>query len=344
MIGYSDSNKDGGIAASRWALYKAQGELVAELERENIDITLFHGRGGTISRGGGSMRSAVLGAPSGTINGRMRVTEQGEIINEKYGLRGIALRTLEQALSSVAVASHRETGPSTPIPDTWPAMMSTVADESRAKYRSLVYESPGFFEYFRAGTPIDIIEQMQIGSRPASRRAQNGIEDLRAIPWVFSWTQSRHILPGWYGLGTGLAAAIGEYGEQAFADMLTRWHFARALLADAEMVLAKSDLDIASMYSRLAGDLHDQFFADIQAEYTLTTDLLQKLTGHEHLLDADRVVQRAIMLRNPYVDPMSMLQVDLLKRWRETDRQDEKLREALFATVNGIAQGLQNTG
>ncbi len=343
MVGYSDSNKDGGICSSRWALHEAQTELVQELANDNIDITLFHGRGGTISRGGGSMHSAVMGSPAGTINGRLRVTEQGEIINEKFGLRGIALRTLEQTLGSVAVASHAELKPKA-IQPLWPKMMAVVAAKSRESYRNLVYGSPEFFQYFRQATPIDVIEKMQIGSRPASRRSQQGIEDLRAIPWVFSWTQSRHILPGWYGLGSGLEAALSEFGEDAFAEMFNNWFFVRGLIADAEMVLAKSDLDIASHYSSLAGDLHEQFFPSIVDEYELTRKLILDLTQHKSLLDNDYVLQRAIMLRNPYVDPMSFMQVDLLKRWRATDRSDEHLLDALFASVNGIAQGLQNTG
>ncbi len=343
MVGYSDSNKDGGIAASRWVLYRAQAELIEELSGSDVDITLFHGRGGTISRGGGSTHSAVLGAPAGTINGRLRVTEQGEIINEKYGLRGIALRTLEQALGSVAIASHEEADAKA-VPPEWPDMMTIVAEHSRRKYRSLVYETEGFYDYFRLATPIDVIERMQIGSRPASRRSRQGIEDLRAIPWVFSWTQCRNILPGWYGLGSGLKAAIERYGHEEFAAMLNGWFFARGLVADVEMVLAKADLTIASRYSLLAGELHERFFPDIQAEFAQTRELVLALTDHNNLLDEDHTLQRAIMLRNPYVDPMSLLQVDLLGRWRETGRNDDALRDALISSVNGIAQGLQNTG
>ena len=252
MIGYSDSNKDGGLASARWALHQAQAALHSSLAGEDIELTLFHGRGGTVSRGGTKMDAAVRGAPAGTVAGRMRVTEQGEIINEKYGLRGIALRTLEQAAASVAAASLLPASNESVRPE-WAQMMHTVASASREKYQTLTRHTEGFFDYFRAATPIDVIERMRIGSRPASRREQKGIDDLRAIPWVFSWTQARFILPGWYGLGTGLERALDEFGEAAFSDMWADWFFVRALVADAEMVLAKSDLEIASTYSALAG-------------------------------------------------------------------------------------------
>ena len=343
MIGYSDSNKDGGLASARWALQNAQVMLVEVVESEGVELTLFHGRGGTISRGGSKTHAAVLGAPPGTVNGRLRVTEQGEIINEKYGLRGIALRSLEQVLGSVALATAMPRHRGNDMPE-WHGMMDTIADESRRAYRKLVYDTPGFYEYFRKATPIDLIEKMRIGSRPASRRSQSGIEDLRAIPWVFSWTQSRCMLPGWFGLGSGIAKAVEEFDDHEFREMFMEWYFVRALTADAEMVLAKADLGIARLYSKLAGELHDEFFPIIEKEYTLTRDLILKYSDHEALLDGDVTLQRAIMLRNPYVDPMSLMQIDLLERWRESGRKDKALLEALLASVNGIAQGLQNTG
>ena len=343
MIGYSDSNKDGGLASARWALQNAQVKLVNAVESEDIELTLFHGRGGTISRGGSKTHVAVLGAPPGTVNGRLRVTEQGEIINEKYGLRGIALRTLEQVTGSVALATAMPKHRGNDMPD-WHDMMDVIADESRKAYRTLVYDTADFFEYFRAATPIDLIERMRIGSRPSSRRSQSGIEDLRAIPWVFSWTQSRCMLPGWYGIGTGLARAIEQFDDSAFREMFAEWHFLRALTADAEMVLAKADLRISRRYSELAGNLHDTFFPIIEKEHDLTRDLILEYSGRETLLEGDSTLQRAIMLRNPYVDPMSLMQVDLLARWRDTGREDQELFDALLASVNGIAQGLQNTG
>jgi phosphoenolpyruvate carboxylase len=343
MIGYSDSNKDGGLASARWALQKAQETLVNTVESYDVELTLFHGRGGTISRGGSKTHVAVLGAPPGTVNGRLRVTEQGEIINEKYGLRGIALRTLEQITGSVALATALPTHRGNDMPE-WHEMMEVIADESRRAYRKLIYETPDFYEYFRHATPIDLIERMRIGSRPASRRARSGIDSLRAIPWVFSWTQARFVLPGWYGIGSGLAKAAEQFPDDAFREMFTEWYFLRSLTADAEMVLAKSDLGISELYSKLAGDLHDEFFPIIKAEYDLTRELILEYSDHETLLEGDITLQRAIMLRNPYVDPMSLMQVDLLARWRASDREDDDVFNALLASVNGIAQALQNTG
>ncbi len=343
MIGYSDSNKDGGLASARWALQNAQVALVEAVEKEAIELTLFHGRGGTISRGGSKTHVAVLGAPPGTVNGRLRVTEQGEIINEKYGLRGIALRTLEQVTGSVALATAMPTHRGNDEPE-WHDMMDVIANESRKAYRALVYETPGFYDYFRKATPIDLIERMRIGSRPSSRRKQSGIQDLRAIPWVFSWTQSRCMLPGWYGIGTGLAKAAEQFDDAAFRNMFVEWYFMRAMTADAEMVLAKADLGITRLYSELAGELHDEFFPIIEKEHDLTRDLILEYGGHALLLEGDSTLQRAIMLRNPYVDPMSLMQVNLLERWRDSGYEDEKLFDALLASVNGIAQGLQNTG
>ena len=343
MIGYSDSNKDSGLASARWALQNAQVALAASVSEKGIELTLFHGRGGSISRGGSKTHAAVLGAPPGTVNGRLRVTEQGEIINEKYGLRGIALRTLEQVAGSVALATAMPQHRGNDMPE-WHAMMDVIARESRRAYRDLIYRNPRFYEYFRQATPIDLIERMRIGSRPSARRTGTGVEDLRAIPWVFAWTQSRYVLPGWYGFGTGLKAASKEFDAAAFTDMFREWYFMRALTADAEMVLAKADLTIARLYSELAGDLHDEFFPIIEKEYELTRDLILEFSGHEALLDGDTTLQRAIMLRNPYIDPMSFMQVDLLERWRASNYEDEQLFSVLLASVNGIAQGLQNTG
>jgi phosphoenolpyruvate carboxylase len=343
MIGYSDSNKDGGLASARWALQNAQVTLVNAVESEDVELTLFHGRGGTISRGGSKTHVAVLGAPPGTVNGRLRVTEQGEIINEKYGLRGIALRTLEQVTGSVALATAMPRHRGNDMPE-WHGMMDVIAEESRRAYRKLVYETPAFQDYFRLATPIDLIERMRIGSRPSSRRSQQGIEDLRAIPWVFSWTQSRCMLPGWYGIGTGIAKAAEQFDNDAFRQMFAEWYFLRALTADAEMVLAKADLGISKLYSELAGELHDEFFPIIEKEHDLTRDLILEYSNSEMLLEGDITLQRAIMLRNPYVDPMSLMQIDLLARWRASGYEDTELFDALLASVNGIAQGLQNTG
>ena len=343
MIGYSDSNKDGGLAASRWALQKGQAALVATHEKHGVDLTIFHGRGGTIGRGGGKTRRAILAAPRGAVGGRLRVTEQGEVINAKYGLRGIALRTLEQATGAVAAATACPAPPDS-REDGWAKVMEEIARDSRMQYRALVYDDPGFSDYFRKATPVDVIERMLIGSRPASRRSKSGIDGLRAIPWVFAWTQSRHLLPGWYGLGTGLDKAVHRHGRPLVAEMAREWPFLHALLGDVQMVLAKADIPIAACYAELAGEAGVSIFNTIVAEFERVEALVLDLYGSKALLDSDPALQRSIRLRNPYVDPMSLMQVDLLRRWRTGERRDTSLFDALLATVHGIAQGLQNTG
>ena len=349
MIGYSDSNKDAGIGAARWALQQAQAGLVETAGRAQVDLTFFHGRGGTVSRGGGRITSAILSAPRGSVRGHFRLTEQGETINAKYGLRGIAMRTLEQTVSAVMLATARP-----PAPDAreaeWAGIMDGIARDSRAAYRALVYDDPNFVEYFRLATPIDVIQRMEIGSRPASRpgNAEQAleIEGLRAIPWVFAWTQSRHLVPGWYGLGTALNRAMERHGSQALCEMAREWPFLRALLDDVEMVLGTADLSIAARYARLAGALGDHYFPAIRAEFDRTVAAVLAVKQQQALLDSDPVLQRSIRLRNPYVDPMSLLQIDLLAQWRAEGRggPDNDVFRALVASVRGIAQGLQSTG
>jgi phosphoenolpyruvate carboxylase len=347
MIGYSDSNKDAGIAASRWALHRAQAALVETAERSQIDLTLFHGRGGTVSRGGGKIMNAVLSAPPRSVRGRFRVTEQGEAINAKYGLRGIAMRTLEQTVSAVVLATALSDARDSRESD-WTKIMEGIARDSQTTYRALVYDDPRFAEYFRRATPIDVIERMEISSRPASREGvdqQRGeIERLRAIPWVFAWTQSRHLLPGWYGLGTALAHAIKRFGVAALEEMIHDWPFLHTLIDDVEMVLGTADLAIAARYACLAGPLGERYFPVIRAEFDRTVASVLALKHETRLLDSDPALQRSILLRNPYVDPMSLLQVDLLERWRATGRPDDEVFRALLASVRGIAQGLQSTG
>ncbi len=342
MVGYSDSNKESGIAASRWAVQQAQSRIVAAAERHRVEPRIFHGRGGSTSRGGGKVPQAVMAAPAGSVRGRLRVTEQGEVISAKYGLRSIAMRSLEQSVGAVLRASMP--GQATVPGERWCAIMETIADASRAAFRGLVYEREGFEAFFRQATPIDVIQRMSMGSRPASRRKGQGIEDLRAIPWVFAWTQSRALLPGWYGLGAGLRAAEEKYGGEALAEAAREWPFLRGLLSDVEMVLAKSDMAIASRYMSLVDDSHQAIFDHIREAHDSTVQQLLAVKGEEELLSDDPVLARAIRLRNPYVDPMSLLQVDLLSRWRAGDRRDDALLNALIASVNGIAQGLQNTG
>lgn len=343
MLGYSDSNKDGGLVASRWSLQDAQRRLTERFRQAGVGLTLFHGRGGSIGRGGGKTHRAILAAPDGSVDGRLRLTEQGEVIHRKYALRPIAVRNLEQMTGAVLRASRRDR-PHGDAPGPWRAAMAALADHSRSAYRALVYDSEGFSGYFRAATPIDVIERMRIGSRPASRAADAGIGDLRAIPWVFAWGQSRHALPGWFGLGSGLEAVAGSAGEQALRDMLEGWLFFRTILDDAEMAMAKSDLGIAERYAALADETGERFFPIIRTEFDRTRDWICRLKDQRGLLDGDATLQRSILLRNPYIDPMSFAQVDLLARWRAGGREDAGLEQALVASVHGIAQGLQNTG
>jgi phosphoenolpyruvate carboxylase len=341
MVGYSDSNKDGGLISARWALATAQTQLARVAREHGIEPGFFHGRGGTVSRGGGNVVGGILGAPAGTVNGFLRVTEQGETINQKYGNRTLAERNLELATAATLKASLNKA----PEPEeTWRQVMTDMAETSKETYRQLVYEHPQFVDYFRHATPIDVIERMGIGSRPASRRSGLGIENLRAIPWVFSWAQCRIALPAAYGMGTALAAAKKTYGLETLRAMSNGWLFFGSMLSDVEMALAKSDLEIGRHYSELAPAPSRPVFDLIETELRLVRSSILSIKEQDDLLDGEPTLQRSIRLRNPYVDPMSLLQVDLLRRWRAGDRQDESLLESLLVTVNGIARGIQNTG
>jgi phosphoenolpyruvate carboxylase len=343
MIGYSDTNKEGGIAASRWALQVAQNQLLEAARQAGIQVLIFHGRGGTPARGGGRTENLVEAVPDGAIRGVLRLTEQGEVVNQSYGLRPIAMRTLERTFASVALATAHA-GDRPPIPPAQLAAMRTVAALSLAAYRNLVFGGAQFFEFFRAATPLDVIERMHIGSRPAARAIGTGVEALRAIPWVFAWTQSRHMLPGWFGFGSGLSAAREQHGDAVVGQMAADWPFFAHLLDDVEAMLARTDLDIAGHYDELAGDALRVQAEPIRKEYDLTVAHVLHLRGSANLLDRDPTLQRSIKLRNPYIDPMHLMQVDLLRRWRKTGRTDQALFGALRATISGIAQGLQATG
>ena len=343
MIGYADSNKDVGIAASRWLLRRAQADMAQACDAEGVELLVFHGRGGSVSVGGGRVEALVKGLPPGALRGRLRVTEQGESINERYGQRAIALRSFEQAVSSVAM----EAGAGQRVEDLdsrWLDAMNLLGDSSRAAYRSRVHDDPSFVEYFQAVTPIDVIERMQIGSRPLSRATRAGVGALRAIPWMFAWSQSRHMLPGWYGTGTGLRAVVERHGADLLGEMYARWPFVATLLDGVEVALAKADMAIAEFYDQLAAPRHQYLAAEIRREYELAAQHVLAVKGCARLLDSEPTLQRSIRLRNPYVDPIHLMQVDLLQRWRDGGRQDRELLEALIASVNGIAQGLQGSG
>jgi phosphoenolpyruvate carboxylase len=343
MIGYSDSNKAVGIAASRWLLRRAQAAMAEACEAAGVELLVFHGRGGSVSVGGGRIEALVQGLPPGALRGRLRVTEQGESIRERYGQRAIALRSFEQAVNAVAttVAAGRRTEDLDPR---WLEAMNLLAAESQRVYRARVHDDPAFVEFFQAVTPIDVIERMQIGSRPLVRDTGTGVEALRAIPWMFAWSQSRHMLPGWFGVGTGLQAVVEKHGAALLGDMYARWPFVATLLDGVEVVLAKADMGIADFYDQLAASQHQYMANEIHREFELAEQHILAVKGCARLLDSEPTLQRSIRLRNPYVDPIHLMQVDLLKRWRETGRQDRELFEALIASVNGIAQGLQGSG
>lgn len=343
MLGYSDSGKDGGIAASRWGLQRGQFELMQAAQELGIKLTFFHGRGGSIIRGGTKTTRAIDAAPRGSVDGRLRVTEQGEVIHRKYGIRALALRSLEQTTGAVLLSSLRPRPPEPREPQ-WREVMEQVAGDSTRAYRAFV-EAEGFMDYFRQATPIDVIERMTLGSRPSRRLGQDAaLSNLRAIPWVFAWSQARAVIPGWYGVGSGLQAAVDAGHAAALHEMARDWPFFRTFLDDVAMVLSKGDLNIAEMFSRLAGPLHEAFFPRIQRELALTRHWLLALNDQQSLLQHDPRLSLSIRLRNPYVDPISVIQVDLLRRWRESGREDEALLRALVASINGVSQGVQNTG
>ncbi len=343
MLGYSDSAKDGGILASRWALQRTQVALTALAQESGIRIVFFHGRGGSASRGGGKTERAVMASPRGSVDGYLRLTEQGEVIHRKYGVRALAERNLEQMTGAVLRATLRPR-PIEPREIKWRVLSTQMADDARQYYRALVHEDPNFAEYFRAATPIDVIERLRIGSRPSRRGSKGGVESLRAIPWVFSWSQNRSGLTGWYGVGSALTSAIEQYGHAAISEMVKDWPFFATLLDDIEMVLAKSDMAIFERYSLLAGDAHAHYYKIIHDEFMRCQNAILSIKNQTALLQGDQRLAQSIRLRNPYVDPISLLQVDLLARWRTADRPEDALFHALVATVNGIAAGVQNTG
>ncbi len=342
-LGYSDANKESGICASRFAMFRAQAELTAALSAANERFVIFHARGGSIARGGGRIDSLVRTAPAGTINGVLRLTEQGEVINQGYGLRPIAMRTLERAFHSLTLGlGGTATGMNASASQL--AFAARVAAVSRQHYRRFVHGDADFYAWFNEVTPIDVIARMQIGSRPAVRPGKEGFDALRAVPWVFAWTQSRHMLPAWYGAGLGLKTAIDELGLDVARSAYAEWNFFTALIDDLEAALARADLDIAAAYEGLAGPRLSSFAVRTREEFELVRHQVLEIKQMAALLDREATLQRAIELRNPYVDPINLLQVDLLRRWRETGRQDREIFEALLACTAGIAEGLQSTG
>ncbi|MBB3258875.1 phosphoenolpyruvate carboxylase [Paraburkholderia bannensis] len=362
MLGYSDSNKDGGFLTSNWELYRAELALVALYKQRGITLRLFHGRGGTVGRGGGPTYNAILSQPPGTVEGQIRLTEQGEVIASKFGNPEIGRRNLETVVAATLEATLLPMGKQagTHAPDQLAAFeetMQKLSDDAMAAYRSLVYETPGFTDYFFASTPITEIAELNIGSRPASRKLQDPknrkIDDLRAIPWGFSWGQCRLLLTGWYGFGSAVSAYLDEAGSDAertrrlamFKKMYKSWPFFSNLLSNMDMTLAKTDLAVASRYAQLVADkkLRKHVFERIVAEWDRTTRVLDEITGSNGRLADNPLLARSIKNRFPYLDPLNHLQVELIKRYRAGDP-SPRVRRGIHLTINGIAAGLRNTG
>jgi phosphoenolpyruvate carboxylase len=345
MIGYSDSNKDGGYLMANWSLYEAQEEITLVAKKYDVKLTIFHGRGGTIARGGGPANSAIRAQPAGSINGRFRLTEQGEIIALRYSNPGLAHRHLEQIASAVILASapHQIRV----VSERWRTAMSQMSSVAQRAYRTLVYETPGFIEFWQSATPLDQIKKLQIGSRPSSRTQSGAVNQIRAIPWVFSWMQSRFNLPGWYSLGAGLASISDQ---TLLREMYTGWDFFSTLLTNTEMSLLKADMDISALYVDLVPDrkLANEIFSSIRAEYERTQEAVLSISGHSTLLELEPNTRQSVQLRNPYVDPLNYIQVETLRRLRALPSHEsaeaDALREVMAITINGIASGLRNTG
>lgn len=342
MLGVSDSNVDADLVSARWALLKAQRELLTAAKTRDIELTMFHGRAGPLGAGGGKAHADILSAPPGTVQGGVRAIEQGELVANKYGVRAIALRTLDQALAAVTRSKLRPTEPRAGERPEWEAIIEVIVAAARSHYQALVLESPGFSEYYRLATPADVIERMRRGAGAESGVSDGLLAAAGTAPWVFAWTQSRNMLPGWYGIGYGLECALEQFGAAPLQEMLAGWYFFRTLISDVEIALAKSDLTIARQYSALGGELHERFFPRIHSEFLRSTATVLRVKQQQVLLEKDNTLRRSIRLRNPYVDPMSLLQIDLLRRWRQNN--DEQLFTALTASVNGIARGLQDSG
>jgi phosphoenolpyruvate carboxylase len=345
MVGYSDSGKDGGYLTAQWEIYRAQEALAELAARRGAELTIFHGRGGSAGRGGGPTHAAILAQPAGHPPGRLKVTEQGETISFKYGLPGLAYRNLEAALAATLLAAFPRAIGVEP-PEGARELMTEMSERAFAVYRALVWADDAFVPFFRAFTPIDELALLEIGSRPTRRPSgEDYLASLRAIPWVFAWTQNRCLLPAWYGCGTAFAEQTGNgAGRRALRQLYAEWPFFRSLVDNIEMTLAKSSFEIAREYLVLvpAGPERDRLFEALEVEHDRAVESVLAIVEARELLDRQPVLQRSIRLRNPYVDPMNAIQVELLRRWRETG--DETVKRPLLRSIAGIAAALRNTG
>ena len=347
MLGYSDSNKDGGFVTSGWELYKAEIGLVEVFARHHVRLRLFHGRGGSVGRGGGPSYDAIVAQPGGAVNGQIRITEQGEIISSKYSNAEVGRNNLEILAAATLEASLLQPRRSAPAREYLEAMDELSALAFKA-YRGLVYETEGFADYFWASTVITEIATLNIGSRPASRKKTREIEDLRAIPWVFSWAQCRLMLPGWYGFGSAVEAWVAKHPDKGMPflrELYREWPFFRTLLSNMDMVLAKSSIAIASRYAELVPDkaLRENIFGRIRREWHSSIEKLLNIMGHERLLQANPLLERSIRNRFPYLDPLNHVQVELLKEHRAQDP-DERVLRGIQLTINGISAGCGTAG
>jgi phosphoenolpyruvate carboxylase len=351
MIGYSDSNKDAGYLAAQWELFQAQERLAGVCRQHDVALTLFHGRGGTIARGGGPANRAILAQPAGSVNGRIRITEQGEVINDRYGHPVIAQRHLEQVVNAVLLASapgyEAVNTPESP----WREAMDELALSSYRAYREFIYETPALLEYWQQATPLREISQLRIGSRPARRQSDDVFASLRAIPWGFSWMQSRHVLPGWYGVGHALESYVtGPQRLRQLQEMYREWPFFQVIMDNAQLSLGKADMGIARLYAGLVRDaaIREQIYGEVVGAFERSVRWILQVTQQKRILDNDPTLQRAIQRRDPYVDPLNFIQVSLLRRLRSLDDPEgpeaQQLLPAIFMTINGIAAGLKNTG
>jgi phosphoenolpyruvate carboxylase len=350
MLGYSDSNKDCGYLTANWALYKAQETITAVCREQEVRVTLFHGRGGSIARGGGPAAKAILAQPIGLRDGGIRVTEQGEVLSTRYHDPDLAHRILEQMAYGVLLGSHAAQKPFVPPPE-WTDAMETMSEAGFAAYEKLVHKDPEFLVFWKQATPIDEISNLKFGSRPTFRRNTTSVEDLRAIPWVFSWMQSRFNFPGWYGLGSALDAVLkrGPKGKQLLRTLHAGWPFFQTLIDNAQLTMRKADMGIAELYAGLVPDkaIRERIFGILLAEFNLTEKAILAITGQKQILAREPVLLKSVELRNPYIDPLNYIQVEMMRRLRAghlSKADDEATRTVVELTINGISGGLKNTG